>query len=165
MRSDNTLGPALPRLTFVLCWSVVILAPAVCAAANSDSVHPTAVIRVYTEQDIREYLERLQNAGDAFHSAAAISDYLCFALIANPAGFLSVMTEQNAAFLSWLQGLQDRSFTDRGGCIDRHCLRDRMLDTLRAFPAIAPEAPLSSKALAARIVGRLMEITVKEDLS
>jgi len=164
MTTDNTLGPALPRFAFILCWSVAILAAAACVAANSDAVQPTAVIRVYTEQDIREYLGRLQHAGDAVHSAAAISDYLCFALIANPAGFLSVMNEHNAAFLSWLEGLQDRSFTERGGCINRHCLRDRMLQTLKALPAIAPEAPLDSKALAEKMVGRLMEITVKEDL-
>jgi hypothetical protein len=158
-------------LAAALCWAMLPFSGPVFSAprtarppATPAPLQANGLTRIYTDRDIKDYFDRLDGIGDAVHSAGAISDLLCFALIVNPEGFLLAAEQRRALFAVWLDNLQDWSFTEHGGCINRSCLRDRMLQVL-GDPSITPlGASAASVALAGRVRARLLEITVRVDL-
>ncbi len=110
---------------------------------------------VFRRADLEDYLKRwAQRDGLA---GLEISDYFCRFSLSNPRVFLHSMAGNRAVFDDWLSQVQDLSFVDWGDCLDRDCLRLRMIAELEHV-----EGAGEGRQIRDLLLGRLREIKVRK---
>ena len=141
--------PAVARISPMLAYlCAVSIACAVVAPIPAKAGAP------FTRVD----LDRLNAEWPARDGAAgiAMSDHLCQFVLHDSALLLDYMVDHREFFDEWLAAIKNLSFVDRGDCIDRECMRVRMMGAVGAAQ-LQPQ----SRALGDRLVARLREITVR----
>jgi hypothetical protein len=82
----------------------------------------------YTDDDLERYIE-LWGSRDGLASFV-LSDRFCEFLVVRPSHFLETMVLHEAVLDEWLSELAGLSFVDRGGCLDRNCMKRLMIASL-----------------------------------
>jgi hypothetical protein len=100
---------------------------------------------VFPRTDLEQHVERWK-VRDGI-AGFVISDYFCTFLVFDAELFLTVMSEHPDVFGEWSKALSDNSFVDRGGCVNRECLRTQMIDSLEAVNPRSTVAPLATQVL------------------
>lgn len=126
---------------------------------TQSSGNPVDEDPIFTRPELERFVSLLGRV--SADSAWWISDFFCEFLESQPTVFFSVMQEHPDAFETWLGTLEENSFVDRGGCLDRECFRQRMLsrlDTILLFKQLDDRIP---EDMLRRVRLRLEEIRVQ----
>ena len=114
---------------------------------------------VFVKEDLERFISIFPTAGS--DSVVWISDYFCEFALVNPKTFFSVMGEHSALFDSWLKTIDETSFTDMGGCLDRECFRERMVTLLETIQWAGGLEDAKSRAMLKRLLDRVKEVKVR----
>jgi hypothetical protein len=107
----------------------------------------------FSRADLQQWIEKWGHRDGL--GGSAISDFFCSFALQHPDIFLEEMKDDETVFDQWLANLQGLSFTDFGGCLDRECMRLKLIGALeRHIPSTETEA------LHKRLLDQLRSISV-----
>jgi hypothetical protein len=136
----------------LLIAGLPLLGCATTLGASSANASPGSSL--WTSADLHRLISKWQARDGS--AVFVLSDQLCDFAVGDPALFTRVMNETPTAWNSWIDGLSDSSFVDRGGCIDRECLRTTMIKSLELAKLDGP-----SERLREALLNRLRGILVR----
>jgi len=152
----------MTRLTTFFVDHAVFVVAFLCLAigcTTSNDIPPVPrppITGVFTSTELQELL-REWDAADG-ESVSIVSDRLAFFLAANPRQFYAGMDRHRPQFDRWLRLLGGTTLTVFGrSCIDRRCLRERMIQSVEQNPASRP----AQEDLRSRVLKVLHETEVR----
>ena len=110
---------------------------------------------VYTESDLELYIQKWRIRDGL--AGIVISDYFCEFLLAHTDLFFEIMEKHPDVFNQWLYDIENLSFVDFGGCLDRECLRINMIDAIELM-----QYDRLKETLGRKLLEKLQSINVRK---